>query len=103
VTGSARNYATQHPTSAEVVVEVSDTTLAYDMGDKARLYASASIADYWVIDVVNRQLSVFHNPTPDAAQPFGAAYASMTTLGPNDSVSPLAASHASIRVSDLLP
>ena len=50
-----------------LIVEVADTTLAYDLTTKAELYATAGIADYWVLDVENRQLHVFRDPQPTAA------------------------------------
>ncbi len=40
------------PATARLVVEVSDTSLGYDLGRKARLYAGFSIVDLWVIDAV---------------------------------------------------
>ena len=94
---------TDHPTTVLLIVEVADTTLAYDTTTKAELYATANIADYWVLDVVNRQLHVFRDPQP-LAQGLGAtAYKTHLTLGPGDTVSPLAAPHATVRVADLLP
>lgn len=93
-----------HPTAA-LVVEVSDTTFDTDTTEKAELYATAGIPDYWVLDVVNRQLHVFRNPQPLPLPPDIAttAYQAHDTLGPNDTVSPLAVPQATIRVSDLLP
>ena len=102
VPGSPRNYPT-HPTSALLVVEVSDSSLAYDTADKASLYAAAGIADYWVVDLVHRRLVVFRDPKPDASQPFGAGYARHTYLGPADTVAPLAAPQNPITVADLPP
>ena len=63
VTGSIRDYAQSHPTSAVLIVEISDSSLDFDLGDKASLYASAAIADYWVVDLVNRQLVVMRTPS----------------------------------------
>jgi Uma2 family endonuclease len=93
---------TGHPTTALLIVEVSDTTLAYDTTTKAELYATAGIADYWVLDVENRQLHVFRDPQHNATLET-TAYQVHDTFGPNDSVSPLAAPGATILVSDLLP
>jgi len=51
-------YYTRHPQAKEVylVIEVSDATLRYDLGRKAKLYARAGIPEYWVIDAVNREI-----------------------------------------------
>ena len=46
--------------------------------------------DYWVLDVNARQLLVYRDPKPDAAQHHGHGYATVITLGPADTVSPLA-------------
>ena len=62
VAGRREDYS-DHPTTAVLVVEVSDTTLAFDRGDKANLYAAAGIADYWVIDVNGRRVEVYRDPT----------------------------------------
>jgi Uma2 family endonuclease len=92
-----------HPTTAALVVEVSDSTLDTDMTEKAELYATAGIADYWILDVTNRELHVFRNPQSLHAGLGATAYRTHHTLGPADTVSPLAASHATITVGDLLP
>ena len=102
VSGKAGDY-TAHPTTAALVVEVSDSSLRYDTSVKVGVYAAGGIAEYWVVDVNGRQLLVYRDPRPDAAQPHGHVYATQLTFGPNDTVSPLAAPSASILVSDLLP
>ena len=101
VPGGVRNNLGRHPTTAALVVEVSDTTLDTDVAAKAERYATAGVADYWVLDVIGRQLLVFRNPTP--IPDGGAAYRDKTTLGPADTVAPLAAPNSLIAVSDLLP
>jgi Uma2 family endonuclease len=47
------DYWTAHPTAADtaLVIEVSDTSLTFDLEAKARLYAASGIPAYWVIDV----------------------------------------------------
>ena len=102
VRGSARDFLSK-PTTAVLVAEVADSSLAYDTDDKANLYASAGIADYWVVDLVNRQVVVFRDPIPDPARRFGAGYTTVTTNPIGQSVSPLAAPTAAIAVADLLP
>lgn len=102
VAGSPRSHP-DTPTTAVLVLEVSDTTLAFDLGDKASLYAASGIADYWVLDVVNKRLHILRDPRRDAKQRFGFSYRDRQALNPNDRASPLAAAHASILVADLLP
>ncbi len=99
--GRVEEY-TDHPTTALLVVEVSATSLANDLTTKAELYATAGIADYWVLDVDARELHVFRDPQPNAALE-ATAYQTHTTHAPGDTVSPLAAPGATVRVGDLLP
>lgn len=103
IAGSSRSQPPTPPTTAVLLVEVSDSSLSYDMGDKANLYASAGIADYWVLDVVNGRLHVFRNPVPDPVERFGHRYAQQRGYWPTDRVAPLAAPSQTILVSDLLP
>jgi Uma2 family endonuclease len=100
--GKFEDY-TDHPTTALLVVEVANTTLAFDTTTKAELYATAGIADYWVLDLENRQIHVFRDPAPLPAGHGATAYQTHLTLSPTDTVSPLAAPGAPILVSDLLP
>ena len=92
-----------NPTTALLVVEVSETTLSYDRNTKASLYAAAGISDYWIINLIDRQVEVYRDPVPDASKPFSSRYASETDLVPGDVVSPLALPGATVAVVDLLP
>ena len=42
--------------SVALIVEVADTTLEFDLGPKAALYAAAGIPEYWVVDLPNKLL-----------------------------------------------
>jgi Uma2 family endonuclease len=101
VAGSPRDYA-DHPRSALLVVEVAESSLNYDLREKANLYAAGGIQEYWVIDLVHRQLIALRDPNVDAAQAFGASYRTRTAHDPTAAVRPLAAS-ADVLVADLLP
>ncbi len=103
VAGTRAQYATKHPTTAVLIVEVSESSLDYDRTRKASLYARAGIADYWIVNLVDRQLEVRRDPRPDPSQPYGHGYASVTTLVPPAVVSPLAAPQVSLAVAELLP
>ncbi|HKB00706.1 MAG TPA: Uma2 family endonuclease [Gemmataceae bacterium] len=103
LTGSVRDYVATQPTTAVLVVEVADTSLSTDTGEKARLYAAAGIADYWVVDLNSRTLIVHRDPHPDPASPHGASYQTATALAPGQSAAPLAAPQAVVNVADLLP
>ncbi|MEH1885004.1 Uma2 family endonuclease [Nostoc sp.] len=60
----SRKYIDHHPAPNEIflLVEVADTTLDTDPKQKAPLYAKAGIADYWILDVNQRQVYVFREP-----------------------------------------
>ena len=81
---------TDHPTTALLIVEVADATLTNDTTTKAEPYATAGIADYWVLDVVNRQLHVFRDPQHNADLE-ATAYQTHNILSSSDSIYPLAA------------
>jgi Uma2 family endonuclease len=101
--GSMRGAARTIMTSALLVVEVSDSTLAYDRVAKGSLYAAGNIADYWIVNLVQRQLEVHRNPVADPSKLFGFGYSSRTILDPGDAIAPLAAPNAAVAVADLLP
>jgi Uma2 family endonuclease len=90
------------PTTALLVVEVSDTTLQYDRTTMASLYAAGGIADYWILNLVQRQIEVHRNRVQDASKRFGWWYADRKILDPGDTIAPLALP-ATVLVSDLLP
>jgi Uma2 family endonuclease len=103
IEGEPRDYANAHPTTAPLIVEVAETSLSYDRADKASLYAKAGIEEYWIVNLVDGQLEVHRQPAPQPDQPYGFGYASVVTLQPMDTLSPLAAPQAMIAVADLLP
>ncbi|MGH9064316.1 MAG: Uma2 family endonuclease [Acidimicrobiales bacterium] len=59
-------YASQQPGPGDVLllIEVSDTTLTWDLGTKAGLYSRSGVAEYWVVDVEGRQIFVHRRPGP---------------------------------------
>jgi Uma2 family endonuclease len=103
VPGTIRDYAQAAPRVALLIVEVAGSSLFGDTTTKAEKYATAKVPDYWVIDLENRQLIVFRDPSPLPAALGANAYRQRTTYGPDAIVSPLAAPDASVKVADLLP
>ncbi|MGL5061845.1 MAG: Uma2 family endonuclease [Microcoleus sp.] len=57
-------YATHHPTPGEIflLIEVSYSTLPIDRYEKAPIYSRANIAEYWILDVVDREAYIYRNP-----------------------------------------
>ena len=92
------DYATHHPTPSEVylIIEVADSSLTYDREIKAKAYARSGIADYWVLNVNERQLHVFREPAVDG-------YQSELILGENGSISPLQFPTVNIAIGEMLP
>lgn len=97
VKGDIRDYAKKHPTHALLVVEVSDSTLAFDRKVKSRVYAEAGIADYWIVNLVDHCVEVHNNPTS------AGEYEHKQILKAGEKITPLAAPRASIKVEELLP
>jgi Uma2 family endonuclease len=91
-------YTEGHPGPADLllVAEVSDTTLRFDRTTKAALYARAGICEYWVVDVVGRQVFVHRRPAAEG-------YADLVAYNADEEVATLARPDAPVRVADLLP
>jgi Uma2 family endonuclease len=98
VRGAVLDYADQHPCPSDIalVVEVADSTLKYDTEVKDKLYAQSGIADYWVLDLKNRQLHVFRNPTP-------TGYTSHLILAEPNQVTPIVFPNIALALTDILP
>jgi Uma2 family endonuclease len=103
VAGALMDFYVSHPTTAALVIEVADSTIAFDTTQKASLYAAAQIPDYWVVDLIENRLLVFREPRRDPKQPFGAKYMSIVPLKTPALIMPLCKPQASIPVAELLP
>jgi Uma2 family endonuclease len=76
------------------MIEIADETLALDLGQKARLYASVGIAEYWVLDVAGKALIVHTEPAENR-------YDNIRTLREPDRVNALLEPALSVAVVDL--
>ncbi len=92
------DYADHHPTTTSVylIIEVADSSFKYDCETKSKAYAQSGIADYWVIDVNNRTLHIFREPTQEG-------YQSEVIFSEEASVSPLQFPKLAIALADILP
>jgi Uma2 family endonuclease len=81
-----RDYSRARPTAADVllVIEVAESSLKYDSGEKADLYAAAGIADYWIVNLVDRRIEVRRDPSAEG-------YRSHAIRAGEDEIRPLAA------------
>jgi Uma2 family endonuclease len=91
-----KNYSKRHPEPHELLllIEVADSSLATDRADKLILYAEAGIADYWIVNLIDKQIEVYR-------QPSGKSYESTTVHRGNDAVHPLARPEAALLPSRL--
>ena len=98
-----RDVYTDHPATAVLVVEVSDTTLTFDRQQKMSLYAQAGIPEYWIVNLVDRRIEVYRDPVADPDQPFGYRYAEVRHASENEIIAALEKLQVAIAVADLLP
>lgn len=96
VWGHWRDFAAGHPSMAVLVVEVSDSSLEFDRVRKQRVYARAGIPEYWVINLIERVIEVYHEPRVDG-------YASRRIFDEASRLAPQGSRAAAIAVRDLLP
>ncbi|MCU0533511.1 MAG: Uma2 family endonuclease [Hydrococcus sp. Prado102] len=93
-------YLQQHPYPEHIyfLVEVSRSTIAFDTGDgatdKPKIYASAGINEYWVVDINSRKLIVYRSPVNDE-------YQQKTEYLYGDKISPLAFPDIEIAIADI--
>jgi Uma2 family endonuclease len=80
--------------TARLVVELADSSLGYDLGRKAALYAGFGIAELWVIDAVRLETHVHSEPTP-------AGYRSVTAFGPDRRLVPQAEAALAVTLAEL--
>ncbi len=82
------------PKDILLLLEISDSSLLFDLTTKARLYSLASVVDYWVVDVENRRLIVHRFPTVEG-------YDEITEWDIGESVAPLALPDVAIAIAEL--
>ena len=58
------DYTKFHPTPTDthIAIEVSDSTLEKDRAIKVPLYATANIPEYWIINLVDKQIEIYRQP-----------------------------------------
>jgi Uma2 family endonuclease len=85
VRGKRREYTSRHPGPGDIglMVEVADSSLDLDRTTKQRIYARAKIPVYWIINLIDRQVEVFTEPTGPGARP---QYRNRQIFGQDDEV-----------------
>ncbi len=71
VRGVREDYAERHPGHGDVVliVEVADSSLRGDRRFKKAIYAKAALPVYWIVNLIDRQIEVYSEPTGPAERP----------------------------------
>lgn len=80
--------------TALLVVEVSDTSISYDLKIKAPVYAAFGVREYWVIDARSLVTTVHRQPGSDG-------YGDVKDYGPAELITPLAVPALALRLTDL--
>ena len=82
------------PSDVFLVIEVSDSSLEYDRGAKAELYASAGMQDYWIVNLQDWCVEVYREPS-------ASGYREKRTFDADAKVSPLAFENVALDVAAL--
>ena len=77
-----------------LVVEVADTSLGYDVGRKAQLYAGHGVPEYWVVDAATLATTVHRAPS-------AVGYAEIQVLAPDQPLIPATLPGLALRLADL--
>ena len=84
----------RHPSGAVLVAEMGNTSLRMDLGPKARIYATAGVPEYWVLDVKRREIVVHREPS-------GSRYEYVERVGVGETLTAIAVA-LTVPVADLV-
>jgi Uma2 family endonuclease len=90
------SYRQEHPTTALLLIEVSETSLRFDRGTKRDLYAEAGVPEYWIVNLVDRVVEVYDHPTD-------GRYTRSRGFSPGESIALGAFPDVSLDVSEICP
>lgn len=90
-------YKERHPTPDDVLllIEVADSSLDYDRGDKLAAYGKAGIEEYWLVNLKEQCVEIYR-------EPHFTGYASTRVLKPGDHAAPAAFSDVMVDLAELL-
>jgi Uma2 family endonuclease len=91
-----KRYSRAHPTADEILllIEVAESSLDRDRGEKAEIYAAVGIRDYWIVNLPERTIEVHRDPEADR-------YRTIHTFGSGEFIKPLAAPAVGLSVDEL--
>jgi Uma2 family endonuclease len=92
-----RSYAQRHPGAEDArwIIEVSDTTLAYDREVTLGLYARSGVPEVWIVNLAEGQLEVYREPT-------GGRYSETIRPARDEQVSPLVAVGSGVTFAEIV-
>lgn len=91
-------YASRRPQAQDVLllIEVADSSLAYDRDVKGPIYAEAGIREYWIVNLMNSTVEVYRDPQSDGR------FATVTTAVSGQILTPLLLNELSVPVDEIL-
>ena len=92
-------YASRRPVAMDVrlLIEVADSSLAFDREIKGSVYAAAGVIEYWIVNLNNATIEVYLDPQVDEAR-----YATARTVSAGDVLIPRAIPSLTLKVEELL-
>lgn len=92
------DYTTAHPgpPDAYLIIEVADTSVGFDRGEKMPLYALAGIPEYWLVDIVADKVEVYRSPAADG-------YRDVRYYQRGESLTPIAFPDLTLPIEAILP
>jgi Uma2 family endonuclease len=89
----AKSYRKKRPRATDVLllIKVSRTSLSFDRGEKAEMYAAAGIADYWIIQLRDQCIEVYRKPK-------GGKYREVKRYAIGQAIHPLAFPSVTLKV-----
>ena len=103
VRGSRADYRHAHPTRPALIIEVAESSLRFDRIEKGSLYARAGIADYWIVNLIDRVVEVYREPGADLTAPYGWRYMSVERFAPRSAITPFGVLATPVPVAALIP
>jgi Uma2 family endonuclease len=94
-----RSYARERPRPEDIalLVEVADSSLAYDLGEKKKAYARSGIPEYWIVDIPHEAVHVFRG-----ANRFAEAYLTEQRHAAHATIAPAEFADVAIPVAQIL-
>ena len=91
-------YLEHHPSPSEIflLIEVADATLKLDTKRKAKIYAKAGIADYWVVDAIAHRVYILR-------EPMDGKYTQQDVLGSSETIRPFAFLDVEVELRQFFP